>query len=65
MREGITPVGGGLPLFNGDQLMGAIGCSGGTAGPIPAGTGTSPTASVLPLSLSVPITVRCATLPAL
>jgi len=28
---GITPVGGGLPLFNGDQLMGAIGCSGGTA----------------------------------
>ena len=28
---GITPVGGGLPLFNGDQIMGAIGCSGGTA----------------------------------
>jgi glc operon protein GlcG len=25
------PIGGGLPLFNGDQLMGAIGCSGGTA----------------------------------
>lgn len=28
---GIVPVGGGLPLMNGDQLMGAIGCSGGTA----------------------------------
>ena len=28
---GITPVGGGLPLFNGDQIMGAIGCSGATA----------------------------------
>jgi glc operon protein GlcG len=30
-REGITQVWGGLPLFNGDQIMGAIGCSGGTA----------------------------------
>ncbi len=29
--RGITPVQGGLPLFNGGQLMGAIGCSGGTA----------------------------------
>jgi glc operon protein GlcG len=28
---GIVPVGGGLPLMSGDQLMGAIGCSGGTA----------------------------------
>jgi glc operon protein GlcG len=28
---GVLPVGGGLPLMNGDQLMGAIGCSGGTA----------------------------------
>lgn len=27
---GFTPVQGGLPLFNGDQIMGAIGCSGGS-----------------------------------
>lgn len=27
---GFTPVGGGLPLFSGDQIMGAIGCSGGS-----------------------------------
>jgi glc operon protein GlcG len=28
---GFTPVQGGLPFFNGDQIMGAIGCSGGTS----------------------------------
>ena len=28
---GFTAIQGGLPLFNGDQIMGAIGCSGGTA----------------------------------
>ena len=28
---GVTPIQGGLPLLNGDQIMGAIGCSGGTA----------------------------------
>ena len=28
---GFMPIQGGLPLLNGDQIMGAIGCSGGTA----------------------------------
>jgi len=28
---GFTPIQGGLPLLSGDQIMGAIGCSGGTA----------------------------------
>ena len=28
---GFTAIQGGLPLFNSDQIMGAIGCSGGTA----------------------------------
>jgi len=28
---GFTPIQGGLPLLSGDQVMGAIGCSGGTA----------------------------------
>src|SRR5215813_10297574 len=28
---GFMPIQGGLPLLNGDQIMGAMGCSGGTA----------------------------------